>query len=180
MKPTHPNMTARELRRAQARAARKRPTRPRSNRLHSLNSTGGMLAIDRSRSYNPERAAHHSNTARMSWYRMSNGTGTINDFDNLATAINLCGQIALDLGDEATPIARAAQDAMETIQQRYQRTQRLGVDAQALRDIPPALDFYDELLSVASPNQMVSALDKVNAAIELRIREQQQAEVNKV
>jgi len=52
-----------------------------------------------------------------------------------------------------------AQDAIRAMQARYHRTGRFGADAAALADVPPMLDFYDELLKFGSPRTMIDALE---------------------
>ena len=160
MKPQTNRLTGREQRRIQARDARKQPTRPRSNRLHSFNRTGGLFAIDNSTSYNAEQAARLGNEVRLSWYHLCNGNGDAADFENLALALNISMILGELLGTVATDIAQQAQAAAMVIKARFENIGKFGVDAQALEHIPPALDMYDELLRVASPNQLVSALQE--------------------
>ena len=51
-----------------------------------------------------------------------------------------------------------AQDAIRAMQARYHRTGRFGADAATLADVPPMLDFYDELLQFGRPRTMIDAL----------------------
>jgi hypothetical protein len=65
-----------------------------------------------------------------------------------------------------------AQAAIEAMRDRYLRTARWGADAAALADVPPMLDFYDDLLAHGSPRVMLDAL-KVTVN---RMRMQQELE----
>ena len=62
------------------------------------------------------------------------------------------------VGQEAVDVIAAAQQALVAMQQRYRRQGRFGADAQALANVPPALDLYAELLSFSNPMQLVNAL----------------------
>ena len=52
------------------------------------------------------------------------------------------------------------------IADRYERVGRLGVDAASLRDIPPALEFYEELLRTATAGQLFEWMQAVARARE--------------
>jgi len=50
-------------------------------------------------------------------------------------------------------------DDISDMQARYHRTGRFGADAAALADVPPMLDFYDQLLKFGSPRTTIDALE---------------------
>lgn len=56
---------------------------------------------------------------------------------------------------------RPARVAMAEVADRYTRVKRWGVDANALRDIPPIVDLYEELLRNATGGQMEQWLTAV-------------------
>ena len=65
----------------------------------------------------------------------------------------------------------AARRAMCAVADRFIRCQRWGVDAAALRDIPPIVDFYEELLRNATGGQMeqwVGAAHSVKGRIQVQ------------
>jgi hypothetical protein len=66
-----------------------------------------------------------------------------------------------------------AQDAIRAMQARYHRTGRFGADAAALADVPPMLDFYDQLLEHGSPRTMINALEVT--VRRMRMQQQQEA-----
>lgn len=144
------------MNRAQRRASARESQRPARQRPRF----GGLIAINRSEPLEPEEAARLSNEVRMAWQRMLDGNANVPDFDNLAHALNLTKVIADGFGQPAIDVAARAQGAMRQVRNRYARLGRFGVDAGALRDVPPALDFHDEILRTHSPNQLVKALDE--------------------
>ena len=54
-----------------------------------------------------------------------------------------------------------AAQAICGIAERYARLGRIGVDAHALRDIPPAIEFYDALLSTATSGDLFGWMERV-------------------
>lgn len=110
--------------------------------------------------FEPEEAALLSNETRMAWHRLTSGEGSEPDFDLLANCSNVAFIQAEKLGEPAVEIVIAAQSAIVAMRDRYLRTGKWGADAVALRDVPPVLDFYDQLLALASPAVMVNALEQ--------------------
>lgn len=83
----------------------------------------------------------------LAWDALRKGTATHMDFDLLCGAVNTTGIALEGAGQEVFDVMRAGAMALLQVKERYHRTKRLGVDATALRDIPPALDLHDQLLS---------------------------------
>ena len=102
--------------------------------------------------------AKSSNAVRTAWHHLCNGSGTTDDFDRVAMAMNICLVRAESIGPDAVEVATRAQDALVTMQQRYLRLHRFGPDADALAHVPIALQLYDELLRMSSPLQLETAL----------------------
>lgn len=111
-----------------------------------------------SRTFDADEAAKISVDTRMAWHRLTNGQGSEPDFDLLANSSNLALVLAEPLGELPVDLVLRAQAAIEAMRDRYLRTGRWGADAAALQDVPPMLDFYDELLAHGSPRVMVDAL----------------------
>ena len=112
-----------------------------------------------SRTFDAEEAAKISVDTRMAWHRLITGDGTEPDFDLLANSSNVALVLAEPLGELAVETVLKAQDAIRDMQARYHRTGRFGADAAALSDVPPMLDFYDQLLKFGSPRTMIDALE---------------------
>ncbi len=111
-----------------------------------------------SRTFTEDEAAKISVDTRMAWYRLTHGEGSEPDFDLLANSSNVALVLAEPLGELPVETVLRAQAAIEAIRDRYLRTGRWGADAAALSDVPPMLDFYDQLLKHGSPRTMVDAL----------------------
>lgn len=142
----------REQRRLNARLGRQhKAKKARATKL------GGLAAIGNSLPYAPEEAAKISNEARMAWWKMCNGDGSTRSFDELVYALNTL-RVLVEPFDDGVEVVTRAQEALLRIRQRYLEHGKFGVDAEALRDVPPALDLYDEFLSYATPRMMVNAM----------------------
>ena len=111
------------------------------------------------RTFDADEAATISVDVRMAWHRLTHGDGTEADFDLLANSSNVALVRAETLGELAVETVLRAQAAIVAMKERYVRTGRFGADAAALQDVPPMLDFYDELLKFGSPRTMIDALE---------------------
>lgn len=110
------------------------------------------------RTFDEDEAAIISVDLRMAWHRLTHGDGSQADFDLLANSSNVALVRAETLGDLAVETVLRAQAAIVAMKDRYLRTGRFGADAAALQDVPPMLDFYDELVAHGSPQIMTDAL----------------------
>ena len=126
-----------------------------------------------SRTFDQEEAAKISVDTRLAWHRLITGDGTEPDFDLLANSSNVALVLAEPLGELAVETVLKAQDAIRAMQARYHRTGRFGADAAALSDVPPMLDFYDELLKFGSPRTMIDALEVT--VRRMKMQQQQEA-----
>lgn len=129
------------------------------------NPASSFAAIGRSMPLTEDEALKISNATHVAWVKLVEGNAEIVDFDNIAQALNLARVIADGLGEPAITVVREAQDAMKGVRERYLRIERFGVDAATLRDVPPALDFHDEILRTHSPNQLLKALEASGAVL---------------
>jgi hypothetical protein len=130
-----------------------------------------MLAVERSAPFNEHHFARLSNEVRMAWHRLQSGQAALADCDELVMAVNVIKVLAEGFGPAAVEVTEHAQAALYEVGQRYNRTGRFGVDADTLKYMPDALDFYDECLRNCTPWQMARALETVYARLE-RIRTQ--------
>lgn len=140
-----------------------------------------------SRTFDENEAAKISVDTRLAWHRLTHGEGSEPDFDLLANSSNVALVLAEGLQWKPELMTRQefeakrelaietvlrAQTAIEAMRDRYLRAGRWGADAAALADVPPMLDFYDDLLAHGSPRVMLDAL-KVTVN---RMRMQQELE----
>lgn len=122
---------------------------------------GTMAAIWRSRPMAESEQRTIAIEVHLAWQAMLDGTATVEHFDSLAMAINVVDALAIELGDAAKEITQPGKDALQGIRDRYLRIKRFGVDAPAIRDIPPALELHDECLRTMSPHQFQRAFQVV-------------------
>lgn len=101
-----------------------------------------------------------------SWELIRTGNGTGNDLCALSDAVSICVMASEDIDPFLEETSIAAAQAVCAIADRYARVSRIGVDAASLRDIPPALDFYKELLRTATAGQLFGWMQKVLQARE--------------
>ena len=120
-----------------------------------------LRVIGKSSGLTPEEQRACALPVRVAWEVMRKGEATKSDFHTLSDAIQICTAASgIDPFLEDTCIAAA--EAICSIAHRYERIKRFGVDAAALRDIPPALDFYDELLRTATAGQLAEWMQSVS------------------
>lgn len=91
---------------------------------------------------------------RLAWVALKGGTANQYDIATLADVIALCTIAGQNMDALVQETCDAARVAICAVTDRYTRCHRWGVDARALRDIPPIVDFYEELLRVSTGGQM--------------------------
>lgn len=118
----------------------------------------GLTTIYKHQPYQDAEKTALKVQAKSAWERMKTGAGTRQDWDALAWISNAC----LIRGEKIDPLCvemcGLAQDALISIRARYDRLGRFGVDAEALENIPPLIDFYSDLLDLSTPKQMEDAV----------------------
>ena len=145
----------------------KRPQRWDRNRL-AAHPAAAFNAVRMSQTYTPDDAARLCVGGRMAWYKLTNGMGSMDDFDVLAGMINTTYVLAMgsDADDIVREIFDRAMDCMAQMRARYERIGRFGADAQALEHVPVVLDAIDTIMSNITPRQAVDALEKSMKLIE--------------
>lgn len=97
---------------------------------------------------------------RVAYESLRTGKGEEGDFHTLAAAVN----VSLVLAEQIDPLAEQTvllgRDAMVRVLQRHHDTRRWGFNWQDLRDIPPVLDFYEQLIANCTPMQMQDAMNE--------------------
>jgi len=145
------------MNRAERRAAKHtKPHVDRNKRFdpaYTLNRTKWM------QTYTEEEAAELANKSRMAWFKMTNGLGTIDDFDTLATMMNVIGLLSQEIDKSLLEITQPASMSLAEIKIRYIKHGKFGVDAQALKTVPAALDLHDEILRHMNPQKMIDAIE---------------------
>ena len=116
--------------------------------------------------FTPEELRRLSLPIRVSFESLKKGAGTYSDYQDLADAIN----VSMVRAEEIDPLAEAmvlrARDAMVRVVQRFECTGVWVFDGPAIGEVAEALDFYDQLLEMSSPQQMHDALMEVKKRCE--------------
>lgn len=95
---------------------------------------------------------------RVAYESLRTGRGEEADFHTLAGAVNVAMVRAETINPLAEQTAITARDALMRCWQRHQASGRWGFDGPALQDLPPALDLYEQLLALSTPQQMQDAM----------------------
>lgn len=97
----------------------------------------------------------------VGWEAIKTGKGSGRDVRVITEALSICVIAAEEIDPFLEETSISAAQAICGIAERYARIGRIGVDAAALRDIPPALEFYDALLSTATSGQLFGWTERV-------------------
>ena len=147
------------MNRAQRRAARyQRPAVDR-NRIKA-DATASFGAVLLCQDFDGETAAAVCNTVRLAWHRVTIGAGTLDDLELLSDAANIVTLEGARLGEPLASVAYHAAVAIEAMDQRRQRTGRIGPDHAALSDVPDMLDVYCQMVINSTPKAMMQLATK--------------------
>lgn len=108
--------------------------------------------------YKPEDSARLELMARTSWQSLISGQGTEEDFGVLGGMINVGLVLAKDIDELVVDVFDRAIGSMQAMQARYQRVGKFGADAQALQNVPEAIDLLAQLYENITPLQATEAL----------------------
>lgn len=97
---------------------------------------------------------------RVSWESFKRGRATESDFHTLASAINVSMVRAEDIDPIALDMCNRALEALMRVKSRFDRIGTWGLDWMSMAHVPPALDFYDQLLELSTPLQMQLAMSE--------------------
>lgn len=104
---------------------------------------------------------------RMAFESMRNGQGTVQDFGTLADAINVTLAHSRTINPRCIETCNLAINAMRRTHERYLRIKRYGFDGLALQDIALALDLFDQIVKLGTPQQLFDAITAVKTSIRL-------------
>jgi hypothetical protein len=121
-------------------------------------SSASLNRVRLAQSYTPEDAMRLELMARTSWHSLVGGRGTEEDFDVLGGMINVGLVLAKDIDELVVDVFDRAIGSMQEMQARYNRLGRFGADAQALQNVPEALDLLAQLYANITPLQATEAL----------------------
>jgi hypothetical protein len=118
-------------------------------------------AVARSTGFNQAEQVQCALPVRLSWGALRNGTADANDIETMADVVAICIVASERMDALVQETCEAARAAMVGVADRYTRVKRWGVDANALRDIPPIVDLYEDLLRNATGGQFEQWLGTV-------------------
>ena len=120
--------------------------------------SASLNGVRLAQSYTPEDAMRLELMARTSWHSLVSGRGTEEDFGVLGGMINVGLVLAKDIDELVVDVFDRAIGSMQEMQARYNRLGRFGADAQALQNVPEALDLLAQLYANITPLQATEAL----------------------
>jgi hypothetical protein len=103
---------------------------------------------------------------RLAWHAFKTSQATSNDFHNIAAALNVALIRAEDIDQLAVDMCQRAMDALMRVKFRHDRIGTWGLDWMSMAHVPPALDFYDQLIELSTPLQMQAAMTQVMRRME--------------
>ena len=118
-------------------------------------------AVARNTGFNQAEQVQCALPVRLAWDALRNGSASPEDIGTLTDVIAICMVASERMDALVQETCDAARVAMAEVADRYTRVKRWGVDANALRDIPPIVDLYEELLRNATGGQMEQWLTAV-------------------
>lgn len=118
-------------------------------------------AVARATGFNEVEQAQCTNPIDIAWECLRSGTADAKNIEALTDMIAICIVASEFMDPLILKTVDAGRLAMVGIADRYTRCQRWGVDAAALRDLPPVIDFYTELVRNATGGQFEGWLSEV-------------------
>lgn len=109
----------------------------------------------------PDEIATCALPVHVGWEAIKTGKGSGRDVRVLTEAVSVCLIAAEEIDPFLEETAEKAAMAVCSIAERFARLGRIGVDATALQDIPPVLEFYDALLRTATSGQLFGWMERV-------------------
>lgn len=130
----------------------------RAKRRYAADPSAIYRVFGRIQPFTPSEQLRLNLPPRVAYESLRTGPGEEGDFHTLAGAVNVTMVMAESIDPLAEQTATLARDALMRVLQRHQATGRWGFNWQDLRDIPPALELYEQLLQLSTPLQMQAAM----------------------
>ena len=130
----------------------------------------GIRVLDRARPFDEgDTTAEHIKT-RACFERLADGTADNDDFDRVATALNLAKVRALEIDDGLARVLKDGHDAMKALRARHERWAKWDMLPAERAAIAQAMDAHEAITDASSPLQMMAALDVVMRVIKQQMR----------
>jgi len=132
-------------------------------RKYQADPGAAMRVINRLEPFSPSELMRLELPVRMSFQSLKSGTGTEQDFHDLAVVINVTIIRSREIDPLCERTADAASDALMRMWNRHQTTGKWGFDGPALAEVEAAIDLHEQIIRLSTPLQMVRALEQVRA-----------------
>ena len=135
-----------------------------------MDPLAGIRVLDRARPFDEgDTTAEHIKT-RACFERLADGTADNDDFNRVATTLNLAKVRALEIDQALANLLEVGQDAMAAIRRRHDKWAKWEVLPAERTAIVDALDAHEAITDASSPLQMMAALDVVRRVIKQQMR----------
>lgn len=149
-----------------------RKTSTYARKRRHVDPLAGIRVLDRARPFDEgDTTAEHIKT-RACFERLADGTEDNDDFNRVATALNLAKVRALEIDQALANLLEVGQDAMAAIRRRHDKWAKWEVLPAERTAIVDALDAHEAITDASSPLQMLAALDVVRRVIKQQMRRQ--------
>lgn len=103
---------------------------------------------------------------------MTKGMGTLQDWHELTSMMNLCEFMAISgIGPEALPYCHTAQDALEQAAHRYQLTMRMGLSGEGIKALREVYEYHDLQRRSISRSEYEKMIIKTQQRIKSKAKE---------
>lgn len=125
-----------------------------------LNASALGNAIANSQPTRHSEVLRIMNMVRISYEKLKAGHGDDNDFGRLAATVNVGMIRAEDIDPQLVGMFQAAGDALLEAARIQKRHGKYGFTGPDILTMNAALELYQQLLTLSSPNQMASAAEE--------------------
>ncbi len=140
-------------------------TRKRLCQPRQVDALAGLRALGHSRTYEPGEMVQEHVKTRAAFERLRTGHGDESDFDRCSMILNVGLIRAESIDERLVTIIHTGQMAFARMKDRFQRGLGFGFDAEGLRDVPIAIDAYEDIMNASSPMLMKMAIRAAYARI---------------
>ena len=148
-----------------------RKTSAYARRRWQADPMASLRLLDRARPFDEGDTTGEHIKTRACFERLADGTADNDDFNRVATALNLAKVRALEIDQALANLLEVGQDAMAAIRRRHDKWAKWEVLPAERTAIVDALDAHEAITDASSPLQMMAALDVVRSVIRQQTRQ---------
>jgi hypothetical protein len=131
---------------------------PNANNTRSRNPTAWAATIANSQPTPAADVTRIMVSVRMSYERLKQGDAPVSDFERLAAVLNVGLIRGEAIGSQVVEAMKLAMEAILECHRLHQRHGRWGFTGPGIQAMNEALEFYEQILRLSSPNQMEAAV----------------------